>query len=245
MNPITRLIPVALLIGLLSGTTANAHRLSGLLQASLVETLPEQVGVEVTLFPGMDIASKVFSLLDGNNDGVVSEAEKAAWSEVFMSKQAVSVDGRKLPLTLRSIRTSAPDEMADGHGEIVVCFTAELGSLASGARTVVCANHYKPLPCAYQSNGLVPKAPGIRVTGHRRDQHQQELSLDVSFGKSTTDATETVKPVASAGRDGSGGAILRWASFSVAGLVLAAILGRPRRGQRHGRSTGVQGLPSA
>lgn len=238
MNPITRSIPVALLIGLLSATTANAHRLSGLLQATLVEMLPEQVGVEVTLFPGMDIASNVFSLLDKNNDGVVSETEKAAWSEVFLSKQTVTADGQTLPLAVRSIRTSAPEEMAEGHGEIVVHFTAELGSLASGLRTIVCANHYKPLPCAYQSNGLVPKLPGVRVTGHRRDQHQQELSLDVSFAKPATNPPATV-------RDWPRGALFSLAGVSVVGLAIAVIFGRLRRSRREESSAGVKESTSA
>lgn len=169
----------AAFVALVLAGPAHAHRTTGLLQASLVDVLPSQVGVEVTLTPGIDIAPKIFALLDMNGDGVVSEIESAVWSEIFMAGQSVAVDGKLLPLTVQSVRTSPLAEMTNGHAEIVVNFTADLGELTRGPHTIVCANHYEPIPSAYQVNGLVPKAPSVRITSHCRDEGQNELTLKV------------------------------------------------------------------
>lgn len=171
----------ALFALLVAAISASAHRTSGLLQASLVEVLPTQVRIEVTLTPGIDIAPEIIALLDLNRDGEFSEIESEAWSELFMAKQNVTVDGQSLPLTLQSVRTSPLSEMTSGHAEIVMCFTGALGKLATRSRTIVCVNRYEPIPCAYQCNGLVPKAPGVRINSHRRDARQQELTLEAEF----------------------------------------------------------------
>ena len=171
----------ALPVVLALATPVQAHRTEGLLQSSLVEVLPTQVGVEVTLVPGMDIAPKIVALLDHDHDGVISELESNAWSELFMAKQSVTVDGQSLPLKLQSVRASPLGEITNGHAQIVVHYTAELGQLVRGARTIVCANRYEPMPCAFQCNGLVPKAPGVRFTSHRRDERQRELTLAAEF----------------------------------------------------------------
>ena len=181
---------VFLVLGFLCTPQAQAHRTHGLLQASLVEILPSQVGVEVTLVPGMDIAPKFKVLLDTDNDGIFSDSESANWSTLFMARQSVTVDGQSLPLTLQSVRASPMSEMNDGHASIVVHFTATLGEMSPGLHTIVCANRYEPIPGDYQSNGLVPKAPGVRITSHRRDQGQQELTLTAEFSASAAPVTE-------------------------------------------------------
>ncbi|MCI0534653.1 MAG: hypothetical protein L0Z50_05440 [Verrucomicrobiales bacterium] len=169
----------------------------GLLQSSLVEILPTQVGVEVTLAPGIDLAPKIIALIDLDHNGVFSDLESEAWSELFMARQSVTVDGQSLPLELKSVRASPLAEMTGGHAQIVVHYTAELGSLARGSRTIVCANRYEPIPCAYQCNGLVPKAPGVRIASHRRDERQRELTLAVEFSNPPAAATQTAAPVSS------------------------------------------------
>ena len=163
----------ALAIWLAFAATLHAHRTAGLLLASLVEVLPSQVGVEVTFVVGIDIAPKVVALLDGNGDGVFSDAESGAWSARFMAAQSVAVNGKTLPLKLGGVRASPLAEMTGGHGEIVALFTADAGTLARGPRTIVCTNRYEPIPCTFQTNGLVPNAPGVRISSHRQDERQR------------------------------------------------------------------------
>jgi hypothetical protein len=182
---------VFLVLGFLCTPQAEAHRTHGLLQASLVEILPSQVGVEVTLVPGMDIARNIKNLLDTDDDGIFSDSESAHWSTLFMARQSVTVDGQSLPLTLESVRASPLSEMTNGHASIVVHFTAKLGEMAPGLHTIVCANRYDPMPSDYQTNGLVPKAPGVRINSHHRDQRQQELTLTAELFASVAPVTET------------------------------------------------------
>ena len=172
----------------------HAHRVEGLLQNSLVEVLPSQVGVEVTLVPGIDIAPKIVALLDADGDGVFSESESAAWSARFMAAQSVTVDGQSLPLKLEGTRASPLAEMNSGHAEIIVHFTADFAALARSPRTIVCANRYEPIPCSYQTNGLVPKVPSVRLNLRGRDERQQEITLAAEFSKVAASATPAVHP---------------------------------------------------
>ena len=110
------------------------------LLASLVEMLPAQVGVEITLTPGIDIAPRMIAL--PNIDGACSEIESIAWSGLFIVGQRVMVDGQSLPLTLANVRSGPLSEMTNGHAEIVVHVTVDLGPLARDPRTITCVNPY-------------------------------------------------------------------------------------------------------
>jgi len=189
MKPVQTWAVVA--AGLFLAASLHAHRLEGLVQSALVEVVPTQIKVRVTLIPGMDIAPRIKALLDPDADGEFSEAESKAWTGQFMARQRVTVDGQTLPLTVQSVYSSPLAELAGGHAEIVIDYTAELGKLAHGQRTIVCANRYEPIPGIYQCNGLVPRAPGVRVKSHRRDAVEQELTLAVEFTEAPAPATLT------------------------------------------------------
>ena len=224
-------------LGFALAVPLRAHRVEGLLQASLVEVLPAQVGVEVTLVPGIDIAPEVVALLDADGDGVFSKAESKAWAARFMAGQSVTVDGRSLPLDLKSILASPLAEMAGGHAEIVVRFTADLGPLASGPRTIVCGNRYEAIPSTYQSNGLVPKAPGVRLSSHRRDERQQELTLAAEFSAPATSATQPAQVARSANivPPDPPDVAVRWlVGLNVAGGIAIVVAKRRRRSAKAG-----------
>jgi hypothetical protein len=218
--------------GLTLAAPLHAHRLEGLVQSSLVEVLPSHIGVQVTLVPGIDIAPKIKALLYPDGDGESSEIESDAWAELFMARQSVTVDGQSLPLVLRNVRISPLAEMNGGHAEIVVNFTAALGKFARGPRTITCANRYEPIPCIYQCNGLVPKAPSVRISSHRRDERQQELTLDVAFSGAAASATPTVRPTNTIPQHLSGRAVPWLIGLSTAGASVATIVGRRRRPAR-------------
>ena len=216
-----------IVLGFAPAAPLHAHRVEGLLQASLVEVLPAQVGIEVTLVPGMDIAPKISALLDTNGDGVFSDAESAAWSARFMAGQSVSVDGKPVPLTVKNIRTTPLAEMTNGHAEIVVYFATGPGAFDCGAHTIVCSNRYEPIPCTYQTNGLVPKAPGVSISSHRRDERQTELTLAAEYSGPATSAT---LPATGASRDRSAAAIIPGLiGLSVAGVIVAVLVKRRHR----------------
>ena len=221
-------------IGLTLATSLHAHRLEGLLQSSLVEVVPTQIKVQVTLVPGVDIAPRMKALLDPDADGEFSESESKAWAGQFMARQSVVVDGQTLPLTVRNVRGSPLPELAGGHAEIVIDYTAELGKLAHGPRTVVCANRYEPIPCIYQCNGLVPMTPDVRIRSHRRDAGERELTLAVEFPEASVPATPTAPAQREMPRKPSVNAISLLIGLSGAGATVTALAGRrsrPAKGQ--------------
>jgi hypothetical protein len=184
----------SVVLGLAFILPLRAHRTSGLLQASLVEILPAQVGVEVTLIPGSDVASTMAAMLDADGDGACSQVEAKAWSAQFLAKQSVTVDNQALPLRLQGVHALPLAEMTNGHAQITVLFTANFGELAPGPHTFVHANRYEPFASAYQCNGLVPKSPGVRVASHRRDDHQRELTLAAEFTSPVSIRTNVAQP---------------------------------------------------
>lgn len=211
--------------GLSLATSLHAHRLEGLVQSSLVEVEPSQIKVQVTLLPGIDIAPGIKALLDPDADGEFSEPESRAWARQFMAGQTVAVDGQSLPLTVHNVRSSPLPDLTGGHAEIVIDYTAELGKLAHGRRTLVCANHYEPIPCTYQCNGLVPMVPGVRINSHRRDASERELTLAVEFSGEPVPATPTDPAQREIPRKPPVVAISLLIGLSGAGATVAAIAG--------------------
>lgn len=207
----------------------HAHRTSGLLQASLIEVLPTQVSVEVSLCPGTDIASRVVALLDRDRDGSLSQAEAEAWAMDFLKTQSVTLGGRPLPLDFQAVHATPLSEMDSGHSRITVLYTASLGEVASGEHTLVCANRHEPFESSYQCNGLVPKSPGVRIAGHRRDNGQRELTLIAAFDGSNGEAASTRQPTVATGPRIPPAARPWIVGLALAGMVVGTVLhGRMR-----------------
>jgi hypothetical protein len=218
--------------GLSLATSLHAHRLEGLLQSSLVEVVPTQIKVQVTLVPGIDVAPRIKALLDPDADGEFSESESKAWAGQFMARQSVVVDGQTLPLTVQNVRSSPLPELSGGHADIVIDYTADLGKLAHGPRTVVCANRYEPIPCIYQCNGLVPMTPGVRIHSHRRDEGDRELTLAVEFSEAPAPATPTAPAQPKMSQKPSVNAFSWLIGLSGAGATVTALAGRRSRTAR-------------
>lgn len=184
-------VVASIVCGLTLALPLQAHRTAGLLQASLVEVLPTQVAVEVTLNPGTDIAPRMVALLDRDGDGSLSRTEGESWAAEFLKKQSVSIGGRSVPLVFQAVHATPLSEMASGHSLITVLYTATLGSLANGQQAIVCSNHYEPFESTYQCNGLVPKSSGVRIASHHRADAQRELTLNAEFPTPTPAPTQT------------------------------------------------------
>ncbi len=162
----------------------HAHRASGLLQSALVDVQPEQVEVQISLLLGQDIAARFAELLDTDHNGFFAENERTAWSEAFVHAQSIRLDGETLPLVLTRMQASPIAEMTSanqGHAEVRVIFAAKIAPLSVGSHRVEHENRYEPIPSTYQADGIVPKAPGIRIVSHRRDEREQTISLQAEW----------------------------------------------------------------
>jgi hypothetical protein len=169
---------------LASAAPLHAHRTEGLLQSALIDVQTDRVDVQVTVQLGSDIAGRFTALLDTDQNGIVSEKEQSAWSKAFLREQIILLDGKALPLTAARTDASSLADITDashGHCQIRVHFSGEFATHPIGQHEIVHQNRYESIPSTYQTHGIVPKAPTVRITSHRRDEREQTIILQAEF----------------------------------------------------------------
>ena len=98
--------------------TMLAHRLDEYLQATRLSLALDRIVLKADLTPGVDVAPLVFSLINTNHDGRISEAEGKAYARQVLSETIVEVDGKRQHLDLVSSQFPSFEEMRDGVGTI-------------------------------------------------------------------------------------------------------------------------------
>ena len=179
-----------LVIGLLAGRPAGvgAHRLDEYLQATRIAIDVGRVGVEIDLTPGVSIAPLIIRSIDADGDGRIDEAESKNYARQVLSDVALTVDGRRLPVTLDDARFPTGDDMMLGIGTIRVHGMAMLAGTASGPHQIGYVNAHGPEASVYLANALVPYDDRIRISGQRRDVAQRGLTIDYRFTSGTAGA---------------------------------------------------------
>jgi hypothetical protein len=166
-----------LLLALVLGGAADAHRLDQYLQATILSIDKDGVHASMRLIPGVAVSAAVINSIDANGDGVLSETEQWAYAERVLSDVSFTLDGERLNPQLRSVGYPAVEEMKEGTGEIQIEFTAELPTGLSERRLVL-QNHHQNRMSAYLVNSLVPADPTIRIIGQKRNEDQSVYELD-------------------------------------------------------------------
>jgi hypothetical protein len=169
-------IVVCLLVGL--PESISAHRLDEYLQAARFSIERNRLDFEIDLTPGAAVAPQVFSLIDTNHDGRISENEGRAYAEQLGRAIELSIDG--VPLTLKLAPMQFPElaDMNAGTGMIRLHGSAEFPALASGRHALYYRNTHQPDISVYLSNALVPVDKQIEITAQLRDNAQDELTID-------------------------------------------------------------------
>jgi hypothetical protein len=116
-----------------------------------------------------------------NDDGDISEPEADAYGRRVLGALVLSVDDRPVPLTLRSRRFPAFDQMRAGIGTIRLSAKAAVSS-AVGPHRVAYVNRFCPELSAYLANALVPSNDRIEITAQQRDWLQRRLTIDYRVG---------------------------------------------------------------
>lgn len=133
--------------------------------------------VELRLIPGVQVADRVFALIDADGDGQISSAEGQAYARRVMQDVALEVDGRRTPLALKVLEFPSRREMSEGVGAIRLDLTAEAALDAAGEHRLTFRNDHLPELGVYLVNALVPTTSEIRISGQQRDALQHELQL--------------------------------------------------------------------
>jgi hypothetical protein len=193
---------------------ASAHVLDQYLQVAQIAIAPDGVRVDLRLIPGVQVADRIFALIDLDGDGQVSPAEEQAYARRVLHDIALEVDGRRAPLALTGIEFPSRREMNEGVGAIRLNLAAAAASSAAGGHQLFFRNDHLPELGAYMANALVPATDAIKITGQQRDELQQRLQVDFH-----------VLPAAAS-------ALPRWIVAALFGLCLALLflLGKRLRG---------------
>jgi hypothetical protein len=169
--------PLAGLIGILSmfAATAAAHRLDEYLQASRLLLARDRVVLEMDLTPGVDVAPMIFSLINKNRNGRISEAEGRAYANQVLKEVLLEVDGRRQRLDLVRYEFPAFQEMSAGEGPIRIEARAAWAG-AAGQHLLFYRNDHQPGVGVYLVNALRPES-NIEITDQQRDRLQREIRL--------------------------------------------------------------------
>jgi nickel/cobalt transporter (NicO) family protein len=128
------------------------------------------------LIPGVQVAGRVFALIDVDGDGQISSAEEQAYARRVLQDVALEVDGRRAPLAVSGVQFPSRREMNEGVGAIRLDLTAE-ATLGAGEHQLFFRNDHLPELGVYLVNALVPTTSEIKISGQARDPLQREMRL--------------------------------------------------------------------
>jgi hypothetical protein len=124
------------------------------------------------------VASRIFSLIDTNHDGRISEDEGRAYAEQLRHSIELLIDG--VPVSPKLIPGQFPElaEMNEGTGMIRLQGSADFPAVAAGRHALYYRNRHEPSISVYLSNALVSSDKQVEITAQHRDNAQDELIID-------------------------------------------------------------------
>ncbi len=175
-----------------------AHIVDEYLQATTLSLEKDRVTARVRLTPGLEVFLFQLDLIDGDGDGVVTDAEQRAYAERVLRDLSLAVDGK--PLQLRLVSWSYPkiEDMREGRGEILLDLDAPLPP-GGPTRKLVFENHHQSTIATYLANCLVPTDPAIHITAQNRNLEQSVYQVDYT----QADGAGIAPPAAASGAGGT------------------------------------------
>ena len=184
----------------------QAHVLDQYLQVAKIDLARDAVRVELHLIAGVQVADRIFAIIDADRDGRISSEEEQAYAQRVVQDLALELDGRRVPITLIQTQFPSRSEMYEGVGEITLDLIAQATIGIAGTHQVSFRNGHLPELGVYLANALVPASNDIGITGQERDALQRELRISFQ-----------VMPDNAYGR-------LRWLGVFIIGLFVVVLL---------------------
>ena len=166
------------LVGLLLvfAPRASAHRLDEYLQATRLSLSANQIGVEIDLTPGVDVAQAIFAMINTDHDGRISPSEGERYANQMVRETALEIDGRRAQLDVLRYEFPSFQEMSAGEGTIRI-YARAIWRGSAGAHRLVYQNNHKADLSVYLVNALRPGTPAIEITEQHRDPFQRGMNL--------------------------------------------------------------------
>jgi hypothetical protein len=176
-----RLSPLVLLAALAFPAGVFAHRLDEYLQATLVVIEADHVRLQINLTPGVEVAEAVLAQIDRDHDGAISTNEAAAYAELVRRDLSLGLDGRQPELKLTASTFPDLSEIRAGWGIIHLEYSANPGSLATGAHTLTLQNRHLTPSSVYLFNAARPSSDSVQITTQERNANQSVGRIDFTF----------------------------------------------------------------
>jgi hypothetical protein len=192
--------------------TASAHIRDEYLQAALITLAPEGVRIELRLTPGVELADRVFAVIDTDHSGQLSSSEEQSYARRVVQDVSLELDGQHIPLALINIRFPSHPDMKDGTAAIQLDLSANAALNSPRDHQLSFRNNHLPKLSVYQANVLIPGNDAIEVTEQQRDIQQQEFKIRfrVSHGTISSNASSSAATATRA--------------FGIGGLVSVVLL---------------------
>jgi hypothetical protein len=120
-----RLAAAAAIFLSVGGMPIFAHRLDEYLQATTISVERDRLQAQICLTPGIAVFSIVLATIDTDADGIISEAEQAAYADRMLGDLSLMLDGDRLLLRLKSSKFASTEEMKEGRGDIIRRFASQ------------------------------------------------------------------------------------------------------------------------
>lgn len=156
---------------------SQGHRLDEYLQAVRVAISTNQIDLSIDLTPGVAVSDRLLPLIEIDRNGVISDAEQAAYLDLFFTQARLTCDGNLVPLQIVNSSFPTVEQMKTGIGVIQVKALANIGHLTAGEHTIGLTNDHLPAISAYLVNALVPKDRAIEISAQERDVSQKNYLL--------------------------------------------------------------------
>jgi hypothetical protein len=161
---------------LIFARSASAHRLDEYLQATRLSVSPTEVGIEIDLTPGVDVAPLIFALINTDHDGRISPSEAERYANQVLRETALDIDGHSSQFVVVKYEFPSFQEMSAGEGTIRI-YARALWRGSAGTHHLVYENNHKSDFGVYLVNVLRPGTPAIEITEQRRDPFQRGMNL--------------------------------------------------------------------
>ncbi len=169
-----------LALALSLAATLSAHRLDEYLQATLISIAPDQVGIEITLTPGIAVAPIVLAMIDTDGDGVISAAEQQTYLRTALQAMTLESDGEKLPMSIVEFSFPEIHLFRQGLGSIQIHTTAPLPYAWRSNRKLAFTNRHASSIAAYLVNCLAPTSTRLSIQQQSRDYLQSTVEVTYS-----------------------------------------------------------------
>jgi hypothetical protein len=156
----------------------SAHRLDEYLQAARLGIDPDKVELSLDLTPGVAVAAQVLADIDLDRDKSISAAEAERYAQRLVDAIRLDVDGRPLRLALVDYAAPTAEAVMRGEGTLRLRALAALPPLSSALHHLRYRNTTRPDIGAYLANALIPASDRVVITDQRRNDNQQELTID-------------------------------------------------------------------